>query len=552
MANPRPVYLSNTSSNLGAPKIPSFRNLTIDRKPLENFKKAAEKEGKRIEEEKRASGDLGYNLPAYNNRLPLHVFEWDQDGLNGTEISNIRCVGDLLALDTPSVRVIFAPQSIAHPQSVKGMTELFEYFAIPSAFIAESLQQVSQSFCSRKDENGNQYTWFHFLAKDIAISDDDKPRRIVHPSENKDQPEKKTLALHPVHQQRAANQAVDARRRAQEQSQANFTWIKAGFLLKVGHRNGRSLPQSPQRRGTTTTNESSTTLAQEEKCVTLFCFGAPSSLGDRFRELASSASSEDLIQDPYALLEIVLEEMYKVMDRVGWLVSDIFGEIETKTLDIARTPGKAGEEVKFPGLHNLAKHTIYLRENCESALSTVENLRTHHMRLMRSDPSIWETSTQNALEYRKTMFQSTQRRLESLDKRMANILQLSFHLVTQTDSRVMMSENQSMKTIAVMTLIFMPLGTVASIFGTQLIKLKDDAPFHMQVSQDFWLLWVIAVPLTIVVMTVWRVWYRDAKAQLIDENPVRPKGERGYMGWKTVRNTFSGSKNTKKSADDKV
>src|SRR4051794_37483203 len=99
--------------------------------------------------------------------------------------------------------------------------------------------------------------------------------------------------------------------------------------------------------------------------------------------------------------------------------------------------------MEFTGLHNLAKHAIYLRENCESALATLESLRTHHLRLLGSDPSIWEISTQDALHYRKTMFQSTQRRLESLEKRMENILQLSFHLVTQTDSREMKSESKS-------------------------------------------------------------------------------------------------------------
>lgn len=65
----------------------------------------------------------------------------------------------------------------------------------------------------------------------------------------------------------------------------------------------------------------------------------------------------------------------------------------------------------------------------------------------------------------------------------------------------MQSENQSMKTIAVMTLVFMPLGTVASIFGSQFMKLQDERPYRLTVSRDFWLMWVIAIPLTAVVLT---------------------------------------------------
>jgi len=89
-----------------------------------------------------------------------------------------------------------------------------------------------------------------------------------------------------------------------------------------------------------------------------------------------------------------------------------------------------------------------------------------------------------------------------------------------------------MKTIAVMTLIFMPLGTVATVFGTQLIKLKDEKPYHMELSQDFWLIWAISVPLTFVVVIIWRLWYRDAKTK------VKQKSE-GYWGSSKFKDILS-------------
>jgi Mg2+ and Co2+ transporter CorA len=159
---------------------------------------------------------------------------------------------------------------------------------------------------------------------------------------------------------------------------------------------------------------------------------------------------------------------------------------------MASTPGKATKELPkdhFTGLHNLAKHAIYLRENCEAALATLDDFYNHHKTVMGDDPNAPQKLTRQALKYRKTLFESTQRRLASLNARLSNIIQLSFHIVTQGDSRVMQSENQSMKTIAVMTLIFMPLGTVASIFGSQFMKVQDAEPYHLTVSQDFWLMW---------------------------------------------------------------
>lgn len=71
-----------------------------------------------------------------------------------------------------------------------------------------------------------------------------------------------------------------------------------------------------------------------------------------------------------------------------------------------------------------------------------------------------------------------------------------------------------MKTVAVMMLLFTPLGTVASIFGTQLIKIEDVTPYRMVMSQDFWFLWGIAIPLTILVVAIWRGWHTNAKLQL--------------------------------------
>lgn len=204
-----------------------------------------------------------------------------------------------------------------------------------------------------------------------------------------------------------------------------------------------------------------------------------------------------------------------------------------QTLGLASTPGKAHElpPDHFTSLHNLAKHTTYLRENCDSALATLQGLRHHHTAVIGDQPEPAQEFTTQAFEYRKTLFQSTQRRLASLDKRMANIIQLSFHLVTQGDSRIMQSENQSMKTIAVMTLIFMPLSAIAGIFGTQFMKLDEDAPFHIRVSQDFWLMWLIVVPLTVTVIVIWRAWCYYARGRLFPELPPRGKGEHRWLGW---------------------
>jgi len=216
--------------------------------------------------------------------------------------------------------------------------------------------------------------------------------------------------------------------------------------------------------------------------------------------------------------------------------------VRQETLGQASKPVKAGEQISFPRLHNLLKHTIFLRESCDGAVNTLSNLIAYHEAYIKRINLAPEISAQDMLKYRKTIYQSTQGRLLALDQRMANMLQLSFHLVTQRDSRIMRLEALSMKMIAVVTLLFVPLGAVAAVFGAQLINIEDEAPFRLHVSQDFWLLWVIAFPLTCLVWVIWRVSSRKERAKLSDETPGDgdPAAESGNAGWKVLMARFPG------------
>jgi hypothetical protein len=199
----------------------------------------------------------------------------------------------------------FAPQDVPNPATIDGMCELFDIFGIPSSFIEEGLQGVSQSFSAQKDTDAT-YIWFHMLSKTCQISDG----HIVHVSGQED----------------SNNHQQEDRLRAQRQSQADFTWLKPGFVLKI--RNQSSSPLLPSR-STTSSSESTlhSTSAQPE--VEMFCFGAPVAIRDRFQRLKQTATCEELLLDPYVFLEIIISEMYKGMDQTGWMIANIFGKIET-------------------------------------------------------------------------------------------------------------------------------------------------------------------------------------------------------------------------------
>jgi Mg2+ and Co2+ transporter CorA len=155
----------------------------------------------------------------------------------------------------------------------------------------------------------------------------------------------------------------------------------------------------------------------------------------------------------------------------------------------------------FAGLHNVSKHITHLREGSDAALHTLKRLVEHVKRRTSESTSATRINeqTRDSLEHCETLFHSTKLRLLSLESRMANVINLSFHLVTQQDSK-------SMKTIAFLTLIFLPASTVASIFGSQFFNLsvdQDGVP-HFVFSHWFWVMWVIVLPITAILVAIWR------------------------------------------------
>ena len=202
--------------------------------------------------------------------------------------------------------ISFAPRDECTPSFGEHLLELFEAWGIPSAFVDEGLQGVSQSFAARQDIDGTTFVWFHFLCKTLAIVND----QIVHINSPEDE-ETSGLTL---------------RRTAQSQPQANFSWIKPGFVLKIQGQDATSLTATR-----TSSSDSNDTLASVsvQPTVELFCFGAPTTFLNRFRTLAHMATCEELIRDPYARLEVAFEEMYKVLDYTGWNLGDVFGTMET-------------------------------------------------------------------------------------------------------------------------------------------------------------------------------------------------------------------------------
>lgn len=246
---------------------------------------------------------------------------------------------------------------------------------------------------------------------------------------------------------------------------------------------------------------------------------------------------ESIAADPLILFDVIFDELYLQVDSTAWKVQAIFGAMESVSLLVylslllflttrqevlASMPLTATKNINFVGMHNVAKHIIYLQESTCAALVTLKRLTQHHKHTI--EVSALSQATAESFQYTQGLFQATQLRLTSLEKRTSNLINLSFNLVTQQDSRTMQKDSSSMKTIAAMTLIFLPAGTVAAMFGSQFfnLSLDDTGAQHFIVSPLFWIFWTICLPVTAILVVLWQWWQRRTNERLSIRERLEP------------------------------
>lgn len=94
-------------------------------------------------------------------------------------------------------------------------------------------------------------------------------------------------------------------------------------------------------------------------------------------------------------------------------------------------------------------------------------------------------------------------------------------------------DSAAMRTIAVLTMFFLPATFVSSLFGTNFFTLDTSAPGKpaLMVSELWWVYLIAALPLTLLTLLVWMVYLRRRAARERGRKKVRPgRGSREMMG----------------------
>ncbi|KAL3478134.1 hypothetical protein BJX99DRAFT_224681 [Aspergillus californicus] len=200
---------------------------------------------------------------------------------------------------------------------------------------------------------------------------------------------------------------------------------------------------------------------------------------------------------------IILEQY----DAAFWMLRDLVRDQEK-----ARS-GKGHQPKNFPLLHDIARHLFHFSETIEVAEHTLQALTTEQVHWRREDAdtvsenlNTW-LKTRQRIQYEAKRTHSLKTRSKSMNDRHQNEINLAFNLVSQSFGRDARSDSNMMKTVAVVSMVYLPGTFVSGLFGTNFFSFQADPPNTWVTSGKFWIYWVVTIPLTLLTVAVWAVWH---------------------------------------------
>lgn len=228
---------------------------------------------------------------------------------------------------------------------------------------------------------------------------------------------------------------------------------------------------------------------------------------EQMAELFTSLPTEETA-DPFWVYAKLAGEIARFQDSAAWAVRDHVRWIEKE--------GKKGgkPEPDYRRLHDLARHAIHVTETLDVALGTMHAILVQHeaFRAGLPDDRAWQR-VHSRLLFSQQMLESLRCRSNSNEKRLLNEIQLAFHMVVQYDSGVSVDigkdtreDSAAMKTMATLTLIFLPPTFISAVFSMSFFNF--DQKTGWAVSNKFWVYWVFAVPMTLTTTVLWYYWQK--------------------------------------------
>ncbi|MCJ1246450.1 hypothetical protein MMC30_003657 [Trapelia coarctata] len=153
---------------------------------------------------------------------------------------------------------------------------------------------------------------------------------------------------------------------------------------------------------------------------------------------------------------------------------------------------------------------LFYQSALENPLNTDDQINTSEAAL-RSYLDHWQLTANVALQQRDQQLARANRQLQVLYNPTQQRVAEEQRLVAQETKR----DSNAMKSIALLTMIFLPSTALATIFSMSSFFTLDTESSRLLVSSDFWIFWAIAIPLTALVIIIWTLWIQRTEVMNI-------------------------------------
>ncbi|KAF2820940.1 hypothetical protein CC86DRAFT_471078 [Ophiobolus disseminans] len=252
---------------------------------------------------------------------------------------------------------------------------------------------------------------------------------------------------------------------------------------------------------------------------TILCIGASSSFKELLQDAHKRLEAALPLAEPYSLHLPLVEAVIAMQDLSVWYVRDIVRSVEKDR----SLPARGSKD--FVMMHEGARHAIHSFETLSVTIETVEAMHQHIALLADKSKQASGIEPKTLLKVRMHMaFQARMLRnlllrSQSNKERLQNEIALAYNMIAQRDSQVMTGlgeaarlDSGAMKTIAVVTMAFLPPTFLSAIFSMSFFNYTpEQTGTGWSVSSEFWVYWVCAVPLTCLTLAIWH--WRQQRVQ---------------------------------------
>lgn len=238
-----------------------------------------------------------------------------------------------------------------------------------------------------------------------------------------------------------------------------------------------------------------------------------SRLNDYFPPVGMLESAKLHPNDPFLPLSICYESLVDAKAIITELRHRLYDQLDIVDMysEIPFDRSKLKELTNQ--LHKVSQDADSLFASAEMGTIVIEHVIRARDRALNLFPqALSDVNVGDSLSYIKQSLDSQKRWLLSYKSRKDIAMTLVFNLVTQQDSetntaitRDSKDDSASMKTIALLTMLFLPATAVSGFFGMAFFVTGPDGSFD--VSRMWRLFAAVTLPLTLITLSLWWLWY---------------------------------------------